>query len=102
MGRRGCTTRARDILMERLERKVDDRFRHGAPAVHADLRAALEGLTRMAAAPIAAAGGAVRLRAQCRALADGGGAAQADARRPRSTSPRPACAKASSIRSRSR
>ncbi len=76
MGRRGLHDEGSRILQERIKRKVDGRFRHRAPAVHADLRAALEGLSRhgRAAAQRKAAGGAVRLRAQLGALADGGGA----------------------------
>ena len=46
MGRRALHDEGSRILMERLKRKVTDRFRHRAPAVHADLRAALEGVRR--------------------------------------------------------
>ena len=49
MGRRGIHNDGSRILMERLKDKVDGRYRHRAPAVHADLRAALEGLSVMAA-----------------------------------------------------
>ena len=45
MGRRALHDEGSQLLMERLKRKVDDRLRDRAPAVHADLRAALEGLT---------------------------------------------------------
>ena len=63
MGRRALHDEGSRILMERLTRKVESRFRYGAPAVHADLRAALEGVKRDGgAATDATAGGAVRLR----------------------------------------
>ena len=45
MGRRGIHNDGSRILMERLKDKVDGRHRHRAPPVHADLRAALEGLS---------------------------------------------------------
>ena len=48
MGRRGLHNEGSELLMERLKEKIERRFRHRAPPVHADLRAALEGLSRMA------------------------------------------------------
>ena len=42
---RRSTTRAASLLMERLQAQDRDGRRHRAPAVHADLRAALEGLS---------------------------------------------------------
>ena len=44
MGRRGLHDEGSRLLMERLKGKVDRRHRHRATPVHADLRAALEGL----------------------------------------------------------
>ena len=44
MGRRGIHNDGSHILMERLQGQGDGRSRHRAPAVHADLRVALEGL----------------------------------------------------------
>ena len=38
MGRRGLHNEAAELLMQRLDGKVDPRFRHGAPHLHADLR----------------------------------------------------------------
>ena len=46
MGRRGLHNEGSEILQERLEGQGRGRFRHGAPAVHADLRAALARLSR--------------------------------------------------------
>ena len=43
MGRRGIHNDGSRILMERLKDKVALDHRHRAPAVHPDLRAALEG-----------------------------------------------------------
>ena len=45
MGRRALHDEGSHILMERLARKVTARLRHRAAAVHADLRAALEGMS---------------------------------------------------------
>ena len=44
MGRRGLHNEGSELLMERLKEKIDRRFRYRAAPVHADLRAALEGL----------------------------------------------------------
>ena len=46
MGRRGLHNEAAELLMKRLEGKLDPRFRYGPADLHADLRASLEGLTR--------------------------------------------------------
>ena len=82
MGRRALHDEGSQLLMERLKRQGDGGLRDRAAAVHADLRAALEGLSRRGRAGRrkAAAGGAVCLRLQCRTLADGGGARSADVR----------------------
>ena len=80
MARRSLHDEGSQLLSERLKQKVDDRFRNRTAAVHADLRAALEGLT-VEEERVAAAGGAVRLRVQFGALADGGGVAAADGAR---------------------
>ena len=45
MGRRAIHNDGSRILMERLKDKVTVDHRHRAPPVHADLRAALEGLS---------------------------------------------------------
>ena len=55
MGRRGIHNEGSRILMERLKGKVTLDHRHRAPAVHADLRAALEGLKLDDCRPSAAA-----------------------------------------------
>ena len=80
----------------------DGRFRHRAPAVHADLRAALEGLSGMAAAAppsrpqaVLFACGSIRCARRWRRRCCGSCSAH------RSMSARPACARASSTRSRS-
>ena len=75
MGRRALHDEGSQLLMERLKQQGDGRLRDRAAAVHADLRAALEGLSR---------GGGERARRpravlfacglQFGALADGGGA----------------------------
>ena len=79
MGRRGLHDEgSQHPAWSALKRKVEDRFRHRAPAVHADLRAALEGLIVGWPRSAASRSGAVRLRAQFGALADGGRAVQAD------------------------
>ena len=44
MGRRGLHNEGSELLRERLAGKIDDRSRHRAAAVHADLRAAHPGL----------------------------------------------------------
>ena len=59
MGRRGIHDEGSRTLQERLERQGADRFRNRAPAVHADLRAALEGLD---ACPTRAVDGHARSR----------------------------------------
>ncbi len=46
MGRRGLHDEGSRTLLERLEGKITRRSRHRASAVHADLRAALEGVRR--------------------------------------------------------
>ena len=45
MGRRGLHDEGSELLQERLEGQDRGRFRHGAAAVHAHLRAASEGLS---------------------------------------------------------
>ena len=45
MGRRGIHNEGSRILLERLDGQGRDRHGHRAPALHPDLRAALQGLT---------------------------------------------------------
>ena len=100
MGRRGLHNEGSELLMERLKEKIERRLRHRAAAVHADLRAALEGVSD--GAPRAPQGrrrccspaGSIRCARRWRpACSSSSSAAPMWAR--------PACARASSIRSRS-
>jgi hypothetical protein len=99
MGRRGLHNEGSQTLMDRLAGKIDDRFRHRAPPVHAGLRAALAGLIPVGEpARRYAEIGPVHVRHECGALADRRGAgAQRCCRTP--SSPPPACAPASATRS---
>ena len=95
MGRRALHDEGSRVLVERLEGQDHRRPRHGAAAVHAHLRAALEGMTGGARGrPRSAGGGTLRLHDEFGPLADGGGDPAPPRRPQRSTWSRPACAPA--------
>ena len=87
MGRRGIHNEGSRILLERLDGQGRDRHGDRPAALHPDLRAALQGLTRLDLPP---ALGALLLRLQRGALADGRGHHEEILRDAASTCSRPA------------
>ena len=94
MGRRGIHNEGSRILLERLDGQGRDRHGDRAAAVHPDLRAALQGLTALTAHP---ALGALLLRLQRGALADGRGHHEEVLRHAASTCSRPGSRTSSTI-----
>ena len=96
VGRRALHNEGSELLDRATERQDFHGRRHRASSVHADLRACTGRASNGAAGQ--PTGRLVRMRPQCRALADGGGAVQASCAGDAPMSARPACARANSIR----